>query len=111
MMEGRFSQVAPLVDQLGRFCKGHEGADRGEAAAAVLAELRSVWPEVPQVRLAADPGERPGAEELALGVVRDVGEVAGVLLATGDPEERLAWARANLVADLKRYMTAVSRAD
>jgi hypothetical protein len=99
--------MTPLVDQLQQFCLGHEQWDGGTAAAEMLAYLQHDWAGIPQVSVEADPGDDRRAEELALGVVRNVGEVAAILLATDDSDERLGWARANLIGDLERYLTAV----
>jgi hypothetical protein len=104
VMEGRFSQMAALVDQLRRFCEGHQRADLGVAAREMLADLRSAWPEVSDLSLEMDPDDHRDAEEVALGIVRDVGEVAGVFVTARDPGRRLAWAKANLIHDLERYV-------
>jgi hypothetical protein len=48
------------------------------------------------------------AEESALQIVRSVGEVGGVLLAT-DSGAKLVWSRANLIVELERYVAAAER--
>jgi hypothetical protein len=105
-MEGRVARIAPLVDQLQRFCWGHEDDDHGAAAAEMLAFLGDAWPDVPEVVLSLDRDDDRDAEELALEIVRGVGEVGGILLTT-DPGEKLAWSRANLIVELEHYTAAV----
>lgn len=105
-MEGQIALMAPLIDQLQPFCCGHEAGDGGAAAAAMLGHVRRAWPEIPEVQVPMDAGDRRDAEEIALCVVRDVGEVADILLSDG-PDEKLAWSRANLIIDLERYATTV----
>ena len=107
MVEGSIERIAPLVEELQRFCRGHLAGDRGAAAAEMLAYLRAVWPDVPGASLPSEPDLRLSAEELALVVVRDVGEVAGQLLESREPAEALAWSRANLIFDLERYATVL----
>jgi hypothetical protein len=53
-MEGRVALIAPLVDQLRRFCRGHEEDDHGAAAGEMLAFLGDAWPDVPEVVLTPD---------------------------------------------------------
>jgi hypothetical protein len=108
--EGRIHRLAPLVDQLQPFWLGHEAGDGGSAAAAMIGHVRSAWPDIPQVDVRADPADERDADALALGVVRDVGEVAGILVSAIDLGKELAWARANLIGDLERYATAVGAA-
>ncbi len=98
--------MTPLVDQLQPFCCGHEAGDAGAAAAAMLGHVRRAWPDIPEVEIQPDGSGGHDAEELALRVVRDVGEVADILL-SAEPEERLAWSRANLIVDLERYAAVV----
>lgn len=107
-MEGRFGRIAPLVDQLQQFCLGHEEGDAGTAATDMIGYLRDAWPEIPAASLAVERDGRD-AEELALGIIRDVGEVAAVLLGGRDPDQDLAWSRANLIFDLERYAILVAR--
>jgi hypothetical protein len=104
-MEGGVKRIAPLIDQLKRLCRGHMSTDHGSAAGDMLAYLRLAWPEVSTITLTSDQNERRDADELALEIIRDVGEVASILLEE-DPSERLAWARANLMLDLERYVLA-----
>jgi hypothetical protein len=99
--------MTPLVDQLHQFCLGHEQRDRGAAAEEMLAYLRHGWLETLEASVKADPGDDRDPEELALGIVRDVGEVAGVLLGADDQGPALAWSRANLIFDLERYLMLV----
>jgi hypothetical protein len=102
--------MTPLVDQLQPFCYGHESGDGGAAALAMLGHVRRAWPDVPEVEIAPDPDDDRDAEELALGVVGDVGRVAGILASAADLEKELAWARANLICDLECYANAVGAA-
>jgi hypothetical protein len=108
-VEGQIALMAPLIDQLQPFCCGHEAGDGGAAAAAMLGHVRRAWPEIPHVDVVANASDKRGAEELALSVVRDVGEVAGLLISASDLENDLAWARANLVHDLEHYTTVIQR--
>jgi hypothetical protein len=101
--------MAPLVDQLQPFWWGHEAGDGGAAAAAMLGHVRRAWPDIGEVEVTADEGEERSADELALGIVRDVGEVARILISAPGVAEELAWARANLISDLERYATLVAR--
>jgi hypothetical protein len=107
-VEGRVALMVPLVDQLQPFCCGHEAADGGAAAGAMLGHVRRLWPDIPQVDVAADPADDRDAEELALSVVRDVGDVAGILLSARNLEKELAWTRANLIHDLECYARLVT---
>jgi hypothetical protein len=102
-MEERVALIAPLVDQLQRFCRGHEEDDHGVAAREMLAFLGDEWPDVEEVVLTVDRDDDRDAEELALEIVRGVGEVGGILLTT-DPGDKLAWSRANLIIELERYV-------
>ncbi len=110
MVEGSIERIAPLVEELQRFCRGHVEDDHGAAAAEMLAHLRGVWPDVPVASLPSEPDGDLGAEELALVIVRDVGEVAGQLLESREPAEALAWSRANLIFDLERYASVIEGA-
>jgi hypothetical protein len=100
-------QITPLVDELQRFCHGHLQRDRGAAASEMLAFLRQSWPEIPTVSLKVDAGRDLDAEALALGMVRDVGEVVVTLEGSSDLDAHLAWSRANLIEALKEYLIAV----
>jgi hypothetical protein len=108
-VEGRVGWMTPLVSELQEFCERHAEGDRDAAAAGMLAHLRHDWdgvglPDLPPL----EEGSGREAEELALEIVRDVGEVAGILLEASDQDERLAWARANLISGVERYAVAVS---
>jgi hypothetical protein len=105
--EGRIHRLAPLVDQLQPFWLGHEAGDGGSAAAAMIGHVRRAWPDIPEVDVRTDPADERDADELALCVVRDVGEVAGILVSAVDLGKELAWARANLIRDLECYTDAV----
>jgi hypothetical protein len=96
-------EVARLVDELQRFCRGHVEGSGERAAGEMLAFVRDRWIEAEEVELASEPLEGLTREELALIVVRDVGELADRLLGTEDPAGPLAWARANLIVDLEHY--------
>lgn len=104
-MEGRVPQIAPLVDQVQRFCRGHVEDDHGAAAAEMLTFVGDAWPDVSEVVLTLDRDDHRDAEELALEIVRCVGEVGGILLGA-DRSEKLAWSRANLISELRRYVAA-----
>lgn len=110
-MDGRIARLTPLVNQLQGFCRGHEDGDCGVAAAEMLACLRQVWPDIPDVALPSVPDDDRQAEQLALAVVHDVGEMAGILLTKNDPDEELAWSRANLILDLERYRVLTQTPD
>jgi hypothetical protein len=107
-VEGAIARMAPLIDQLQPFCCGHEAGDGGAAAAAMLGHVKRAWPDLPPVDVAPQADDKRDAEELALCVVRDVGEVADILLSS-DPDERLGWSRANLIVDLERYAVVVEQ--
>jgi hypothetical protein len=106
-MEQSFARIAPLVEQLHRFCRGHEEGDGGAAAAGMLAWLRGAWPDVPEIELPDPPAEDESAERLALCLVRDIGELAGMLLEDHEVEQALGWARANLSVEVERYLSQV----
>jgi hypothetical protein len=105
-MERTVGWMTPLVSELQQFCQHHEEGDRAGAAAGMLAHLRHDWADVPVVSLPPVTGEVRDPEELALVIVRDVGEVAGVLLDSADSEQSLGWAQANLIQDLESYEDA-----
>jgi hypothetical protein len=98
--------MGPLVMELQCFCQRHEEGDHGGAAAGMLAHLRHDWGEVPIADLPPGEDQDRSLEELALMVIRDVGEVADFLLGADDLEEKLGWARGNLIFDLERYVAA-----
>jgi hypothetical protein len=106
MTEGRIVRITPLVNQLQRFCRGHEAGDGGFAAAQMLADVRDLWPDVAEQEVSHDPDTEKDPEVLALHIVRDVGETAGRLIES-DPREVLGWSRANLIFDLERYLEAI----
>jgi hypothetical protein len=104
-VDGAMEQIASLVDHLNQFCHGHLERDRGAAASEMLGFLRRSWPEVPTITLEVDPSGNQDAEALALGIVRDVGEIAAALERSSDPESQLAWSRADLITALEDYLT------
>jgi hypothetical protein len=108
-VKGAIARLAPLVDQLQRFCRGHEAGHGRAAAATMLVYLRGAWVDVPEITLqfSSDRGQEVNPESLVLALVRDVGELAGELLASDDPDQALAWARANLIVDVERYASAL----
>jgi hypothetical protein len=99
-VEKKIAQLAPLTDQLQRFVRAHERGEGGAAAGEMLAALRDTRPLLSGGYLMADPDDGRDGEELALGIIRDVGEIADRLTRSDD----LAWARANLICDLERYL-------
>jgi len=106
-VERNVGWITPLVSELQHFCERHEEDDRGNAAAGMLAHLRRDWADVPVLSLPPVTGSDRDPEELALVIIHDVGEVAEILLAAGDLDERLGWSRANLIIDVERYSLAV----
>lgn len=101
-------RIAPLIDLLQRFCHAHR-SDDPTAGEAMIEPLRSLWPDIPHRRL--DPPDQghhatEDADSVALEIVVDVGDVARLLLTEGQPANRLAWCRANLIDDLERYAEA-----
>lgn len=108
-MEERLARMVPLVEQLHRFCDGHEGGDRGLAAIAMIAYLQGAWPDAPPVALPGDRREVVDPETLGLELIRDVGELAGMLLDEADARGALGWARANLISELEGYARAIER--
>jgi hypothetical protein len=109
-MERKVAWMTPLVSELAHLCQLHEAGDP-DAAAGMLAHLREDWTDVPAVELPAVSDRERDAEELALIIVGDVGEVAEILLARDDAERTLGWARANLIVDLERYAEVVGAHD
>lgn len=109
-MERTVGWMTPLVSELQHFCQRHEEGKRGGAGAGMLAHLRQDWADVPAAELPPPGDDERDPEELALMIVRDVGEVADILLGAGDDvDQRLGWSRANLVVDLERYANAVEK--
>jgi hypothetical protein len=106
-VEGSIERIAPLVEELQQFCRGHVKGDRGAAAVEMRAYLRDAWPDIPEAHLPSERDEDLGAEQLALVIIRDVGEMAGLALEADKLEEALAWARANSIFDLRRYLRAI----
>jgi hypothetical protein len=102
-------QIAPLVEHLHRFCHGHLERDRGAAASEMLGFLHRCWPEIPTMTLEVDASPDLDAEALAIGIVRDVGEIAAVLSRSSDPHSQLAWSRANLISALEDYRVTIGR--
>jgi hypothetical protein len=107
-VEGTIVRIAPLVDQLARFCRGHQAGDRVEAAEGMLWCLRALWPEIPARAVPPAPEDDRDVEGLALTIIVDVGEIAQILITSEDPREQLAWARANLTLDVERYAKLVA---
>jgi hypothetical protein len=105
-VEDSMRVVAPLVDHLQRFCHGHLEKDGGAAAGEMVSYLRS-WPGALNLALTPAGPQEPGAEKLALLVIRDVGEFAGFLLDSGDPSRALDWARGNLIVDIESYRVSL----
>jgi hypothetical protein len=108
MTHGSIARIAPLAEELRALCVGHEVGDGGVAAAQMLAQVRDLWPDVPNQTISHDPDTEADPEILCLRIVRDVGETAGRLLES-DPQEALGWSRANLIFDLERYLEAIGR--
>jgi hypothetical protein len=101
-------RITPLVEALNRFCAGNRAADGGaSAAAAMIKVLSGVWQDIPAVTVIEGPGEEMDRDELALAVIRDVGELAGLMISEDDPARALGWARANLLVDLRQYLAVV----
>jgi hypothetical protein len=106
MMQGSMDRLAPLVEELNTFCEGHRAGDGGRTAEQMLAQVRELWPDVPERQISSDPDPEADPEVLALRIIRDVGDAAERLLRI-DPQKALGWSRANLVVDLERYLEAV----
>jgi hypothetical protein len=108
--ESGMERITPLVEALSRFCVGNETADGGAPSAAALIDfLSDAWPDIPAVDVVKGSSEEMGRDEIVLAVVRDVGELAGLLLLTANPARTLGWARANLLIDLGLYLTLVGQ--
>jgi hypothetical protein len=107
-VDGRIAQIAQLVGELHRFCVKHESGDRAAAAADMLAYLQEAKTGAVSVDDAsADPTKLADPESLALGLVRDVGELAAMLIDAEHPEVVLAWGRSSLVAHVELYRAAI----
>lgn len=100
-------EVSSLVDRLQHFCRAHLAGDGDVAAAEMLAFVRDSWIECEDISLTSEPLEGLEGDQLALGIVQDVGELAKMLLGTDDVERTLTWSRANLIADLEHYRSVV----
>ena len=107
MVRRTVAWITPLVSELQSFCQHHEEGRGYCAAVGMLEHLRHDWVGVPDMVLPAPEYEDRDREELALMIVRDVGEVAAILLPDDLAEARLAWARANLITDLEQYESLV----
>ena len=107
MTQGSMARLAPLAEELGTFCEGHQSDDGGVAAAGMLAQVRHLWPDIPVMSISSDPDPEDDPEALALRIIRDVGDAADRLLRSG-PEKALGWSRANLIVDLERYLQATA---
>jgi hypothetical protein len=107
-VDGRIAQIAPLVGELHRFCVEHESGDHAAAVAGMLAYLQEAKTGPVAVDDAsADPRTLADPESLALGLVRDVGELAAMLIDAEDPEVVLAWGRSSLVSHVELYRAAI----
>jgi hypothetical protein len=111
-MERTVCRMTPLVSELQGLCQSLEegGRERRAAAWSMLWLLRHEWADLPVIDLPGITDEERNSGELLLIIVRDVGEVADILLTDEDVETKLAWARANLIVDLERYLLAVELA-
>lgn len=117
-MDENLECAGPLVDHLHRFCDNCRRGDPDGAAAGMLDFVRASWPDISETRLppveddaALGEGETFDADEVALAIIRDVGEIADFLVEGGKPGGRLAWSRANLIVDLELYARAGPESD
>jgi hypothetical protein len=99
--------VTPLVEELGRFCRGHEAGTGEDAATHMLEWIRGAWPEVLEVRLPDVAGATEDPESLVLDMVGEIGELAEKLAAGVAVDEALGWARASLTVALETYLASV----
>lgn len=106
MTERQITRIAPLVEELRTFCVGHEEADGGAAAEGMLAAVRELWPDIPELTITPGLDSELDADVLALRMIREVGEIAAKLIGA-DPREVLGWSRANLVIELEHYLEAL----
>lgn len=112
-MERELDLLRPLVNELQEFCSAVKQGD-AHAADRMIASVEGIWPEIPPIELEAaeeDPFTDPEAEARSdlLAIVADVGGVAETLLSQNRPMPTLAWCRANLICDLKRFKASSSR--
>lgn len=102
-------ELAGLVEQVSIFYRCHIDGHGAGACVDLQSWLESAWPEVPKVTLPSAEGSHMfEPRSLALGMVRDVGELARMLIETDDPPRALGWARANLLIEVARYREAIA---
>jgi hypothetical protein len=101
-------ELAGLVEQVSMFYRGHLDGRGADAGSDLHCWLLSAWPEVPKVTLpSTEESQVLEPRTLALGMIRDVGELARMLIEADDPERVLGWARANLLVEVRRYREAI----
>jgi hypothetical protein len=101
-------ELAGLVEQVAIFYRRHVDGHGAGACVDLLSWLESAWPEIPKVSLPFEEQTDPDPASLGLGMIRDVGELARMLLDAGDPERALGWARANLIIEVGRYRDTIA---
>jgi hypothetical protein len=101
-------ELAGLVEQVAIFYRRHVDGHGAAAGVDLLSWLESAWPDIPKATLGSEEQTGLDAASLALGMVRDVGELARMLLKTDDPDRALGWARANLIIEVGRYRDAIA---
>jgi len=104
-------ELAGLVEQVAMFYRRHVEGHGAGACVDLLTWLEPAWPDVPRVSLPSEEQTVLDPASLALGMIRDVGELARILIATDEPERALGWARANLIIEIRRYRDAISEGD
>jgi hypothetical protein len=107
MTEGPMARLAPLIEELNTFWQGHEAGAGAAAAVQMLAQVRDLWPDIPELLISSDPDSETDLEVLALRVARDVGDAADRLL-NFDQQKALGFSRANLIVDVERYLEATA---
>jgi hypothetical protein len=101
-MGERMALVVALLDGLQGFTHAHQRGEGAAEAREMLREVHGLWAGT-EGRVGSPVDDDRDREELALAIVRAVGEVADILLAPETSKERLAWTRANLISDLECY--------
>jgi hypothetical protein len=101
-------ELAGLVEQVAIFYRHHLDGHGAGACVDLLSWLKSAWPDIPQVSLPSEEQAVLAPASLALGMIRDVGELARMLLRSEDVERALGWARANLIIEVERYRDAIA---
>ena len=105
--ETKRAKLTVLVDHLQSFCKSHLEQDGGSTADVMIAYLREGENGTESV-LGSDRRLNSDPDDIAADILRDVGELAELLMCKEITCEEMHWAKANLIADLERYRERLS---